>query len=124
VSADSLALADAAPIMRELGRAASKDKRYRRYPVGEEVGRFLRHLRWSDSAENTLDTYEIAPGRRFRRLRGARTLRSARRDRARHRERQAYHRDLIHQLVASRSRPCASRLPCSYSGAWRFARTS
>jgi hypothetical protein len=63
VSADSLALADAAPIMRELGRAASKDKSYRRYPVGEEVGRFLRHLRWSDSAENTLDTYEIAPSR-------------------------------------------------------------
>jgi site-specific recombinase XerC len=59
----ALTPADAARMMREFERAALRDKSYRRFPVGEEVGRYLRHLRWSDAAENTRDTYEIALAR-------------------------------------------------------------
>jgi integrase/recombinase XerC len=36
-----------------------KDKGYRVSPVGGEVGRYLRSLRWSEKSENTLQTYEI-----------------------------------------------------------------
>ena len=36
-----------------------KDKSYRVSVVGGEVGRYMRALRWSDKAQNTLDTYEI-----------------------------------------------------------------
>jgi integrase/recombinase XerC len=35
-----------------------KDKSYRRSPLGQEVGRYLRALRWSDHAEATLNAYE------------------------------------------------------------------
>jgi integrase/recombinase XerD len=35
-----------------------KDKSYRATPIGGEVGRFLRSLRWSDASPNTLDSYE------------------------------------------------------------------
>jgi site-specific recombinase XerD len=37
---------------------ALKDKSYRRCPVGQDVGRFLRALRWADYADNTLTAYE------------------------------------------------------------------
>jgi site-specific recombinase XerC len=40
--------------------AAMRDKSYRVSPVGEEVGRFLRAIRWADAAENTLLAYETA----------------------------------------------------------------
>jgi integrase/recombinase XerC len=43
--------------------AAMKDKSYRVSPVGSEVGRFMRALRWSDKAQNTLDTYETVLSR-------------------------------------------------------------
>jgi site-specific recombinase XerD len=45
------------PILREADRRV-KDKSYRRTPVGQEVGRFIRALRWADAAENTLKAYE------------------------------------------------------------------
>ena len=38
--------------------AAMQDKSYRATPVGGEVGRFLRALRWSGHSENTLLSYE------------------------------------------------------------------
>lgn len=38
---------------------AMKDKGYRVSPVGGEVGRYMRSLRWSEKSENTLMTYEI-----------------------------------------------------------------
>jgi len=37
-----------------------KDKSYRSTTVGGEVGRYLRSLKWSEKAENTLLTYEQA----------------------------------------------------------------
>ena len=40
-----------------------KDKSYRVSVVGGEVGRYMRALRWSDKAQNTLDTYEIVLAR-------------------------------------------------------------
>jgi site-specific recombinase XerD len=40
-----------------------KDKGYRVSPVGGEVGRFLRSLRWADKTQNTLDTYELVLSR-------------------------------------------------------------
>jgi site-specific recombinase XerC len=36
-----------------------KNKSYRVSLVGQEVGRYLRTLRWSDKSQSTLDTYEI-----------------------------------------------------------------
>ena len=56
------ALAFAASV-RQAQRALVKDKAYRATPVGGEVGRFLRSLRWSDKSQNTLDTYEIVLSR-------------------------------------------------------------
>jgi integrase/recombinase XerD len=44
-------------------RSLVKDKSYRATPVGGEVGRFLRALRWEESSQNTLDTYEIVLAR-------------------------------------------------------------
>jgi integrase/recombinase XerC len=43
--------------MREADRV--KDKSYRRYPIGGEVGKFLRTLRWAEASHNTINTYEI-----------------------------------------------------------------
>ena len=40
-----------------------KDKSYRATPIGGEVGRFLRSLRWSDASQNTLDSYETTLAR-------------------------------------------------------------
>jgi hypothetical protein len=40
-----------------------KNKAYRSTPIGGEVGRFLRSMRWSDKADNSIDTYEIALAR-------------------------------------------------------------
>ena len=40
-----------------------KDKAYRALPIGGEVGRFLRTLRWSDASENTLLSYETTLSR-------------------------------------------------------------
>jgi len=57
VIVDLLTAADAARIMREAHRV--RDKSYRRFPVGAEVGRYLRALGWADGAKNTIDTYEI-----------------------------------------------------------------
>jgi site-specific recombinase XerD len=43
--------------------AAMRDKSYRASPIGGEVGRFLRALRWSDHSENTLLSYETTLSR-------------------------------------------------------------
>jgi len=40
-----------------------KNKAYRATPIGGEVGRFLRSLRWSDASENTLLSYETTLAR-------------------------------------------------------------
>jgi len=40
-----------------------KDKAYRATPIGGEVGRFLRALRWSDMSEDTLLSYETTLSR-------------------------------------------------------------
>ncbi len=56
------ALAFAAEV-RQAQRAQVKDKSYRATPIGGEVGRFLRSLRWSDSSQNTLDSYETTLSR-------------------------------------------------------------
>ena len=56
------ALAFAAQV-RLAQRSLVKDKSYRATPVGAEVGRFLRKLRWEESTQNTLDTYEIVLAR-------------------------------------------------------------
>jgi integrase/recombinase XerD len=47
-----------APMIRELGRLAVKDKRYLRCPVGTAGGRYLRHVRFA-LAKNTYDSYEL-----------------------------------------------------------------
>lgn len=50
------------PILREAeGRV--KDKSYRRSPVGRDVGRFMRALRWEDKSENTRNSYETTLAR-------------------------------------------------------------
>ena len=56
------ALAFAARI-REAQRALVKNKGYRSTPVGGEIGRFLRTMRWADKAQNSIDTYEIVLAR-------------------------------------------------------------
>ena len=56
------ALAFAAQV-RQAQRDAVKDKAYRSTPIGGEVGRFLRALRWSDASQNTLDSYETTLAR-------------------------------------------------------------
>lgn len=40
-----------------------KDKSYRATPIGGEVGRFLRQLRWAEKSENTLLSYETTLSR-------------------------------------------------------------
>lgn len=44
-------------------RSLVKDKSYRATAVGGEAGRFLRTLRWAESPQTTLDTYEIVLAR-------------------------------------------------------------
>jgi site-specific recombinase XerD len=56
------ALAFAARV-REAQRGEVKDKSYRATPIGGEVGRFLRSLRWSDASENTILSYETTLSR-------------------------------------------------------------
>lgn len=56
------ALAFAARV-REAQREEVKDKSYRTTPIGGEVGRWLRALRWSDASENTLLSYETTLSR-------------------------------------------------------------
>jgi integrase len=56
VSALALTYEQAARIVREGG--VVKDKSYRKYPVGQEWGRFLRAKRMSGRRENTLVSYE------------------------------------------------------------------
>jgi len=49
------------PTLREAAYEAEariKDKSYRRSELGQEVGRYLRALRWSDHAESTILAYE------------------------------------------------------------------
>jgi site-specific recombinase XerC len=58
MSEDSLPVTKFAPMMRELHREAMRNKSYRRYPVGEEVGRYLRALRFADAEGTTLEAYE------------------------------------------------------------------
>jgi site-specific recombinase XerD len=57
LTAESLAFAA------RIREAAMKDKSYRATPVGGEVGRFLRSMRWADRSQNSLDTYEIVLAR-------------------------------------------------------------
>ena len=40
-----------------------KDKSYRATPIGAEVGRFLRALKWEDKNQHTLDSYETTLAR-------------------------------------------------------------
>lgn len=40
-----------------------KDKSYRRSVLGQEVGRFLRALRWSEHSDNTINSYETTLSR-------------------------------------------------------------
>jgi len=56
------ALAFAASV-RRAQRVLVKNKAYRATPIGGEVGRFLRSLRWSDASENTLLSYETTLAR-------------------------------------------------------------
>jgi site-specific recombinase XerD len=56
------ALAFAARV-RAAERGSVKDKSYRATPIGGEVGRFLRSLRWSDVSENTILSYETTLAR-------------------------------------------------------------
>ena len=42
---------------------AMKNKSYRVSPIGGEVGRYMRALRWSNKAQNTIDTYETVLAR-------------------------------------------------------------
>jgi site-specific recombinase XerD len=56
------ALAYAARV-RAAERELVKNKAYRATPIGGEVGRFLRSMRWSDKADNSIDTYEIVLSR-------------------------------------------------------------
>lgn len=60
LSADALAFAAR---VREAQRGEVKDKSYRATPIGGEVGRFLRSLRWSDASEHTLLSYETTLSR-------------------------------------------------------------
>jgi site-specific recombinase XerD len=47
------------PIIREAyGDAAVKDKTYQRSPLGQDVRRYLRALRWEGKPSTTLDSYE------------------------------------------------------------------
>lgn len=50
------------PILREAD-ARVKDKTYRRSPVGQHVGRFLRAKRWEGRTEATRDSYETTLAR-------------------------------------------------------------
>lgn len=50
------------PILREAGQRV-KDKSYQRSGVGRDVARFLRALRWTGAADNTLDSYETTLAR-------------------------------------------------------------
>jgi integrase len=50
------------PIMRAFD-AAVKDKSYQRSPVGREVGRYLRELRFTGASDNTRDSYETTLAR-------------------------------------------------------------
>ena len=56
------ALAYAARV-RAAERDQVKNKAYRGTPIGGEVGRFLRSMKWSDKAKNSIDTYEIVLAR-------------------------------------------------------------
>lgn len=60
LSADALAFAAR---VREAQRQQVKDKSYRATPVGGEVGRFIRSLKWSDASQNTCDSYETTLSR-------------------------------------------------------------
>jgi len=55
-------LASAAQVW-QAQRDAVKDKSYRATPIGGEVARFLRSLRWSEASENTLLSYETTLSR-------------------------------------------------------------
>jgi site-specific recombinase XerC len=46
------------PRLRLLGRDAVRDKAYRACPVGGEVGRFMRQLRYASESKATYETYE------------------------------------------------------------------
>jgi integrase/recombinase XerC len=56
---ESLLTPESLALAAQIRRAAMKDKRYRSTPIGEEVGRYMRAMRWSDRSENTLQTYEL-----------------------------------------------------------------
>src|SRR4030095_676657 len=43
--------------------AAMRDKSYRASPIGQEVGRYLRALRWSTRSDNTIENYELVLAR-------------------------------------------------------------
>lgn len=60
-AASPLQITTLAPMIRQAGpiyERAIKDKSYRQHPVGQDVARFLRALRWADYSEATLLAYE------------------------------------------------------------------
>ena len=66
MSATALQVTRLGPTLREAEQEANrrvKDKSYRRTPIGREVGRFLRALRWADGSPLTEDSYETTLAR-------------------------------------------------------------
>lgn len=57
MSTFELQVMELGPMLREQRRRV-KDKSYRRSPIGHQVGRYIRALRWADKASNTLEAYE------------------------------------------------------------------
>lgn len=60
LSADALAFAAR---VEEAKRQQMKDKSYRATPIGGEVGRFMRAIKWEQASQNTLDSYETTLSR-------------------------------------------------------------
>jgi site-specific recombinase XerC len=66
VASPDLPITALAPMIRAAGPIydrAVKDKTYRTHPVGQDVARFLRALRWADYSDLTLEAYELTGGR-------------------------------------------------------------
>lgn len=53
-----LPVTEQAWMLRELEASLMRDTTYRKRPIGRDIGRFLRMMRWSGSPKTTLDAYE------------------------------------------------------------------
>jgi integrase len=58
-----LRVTEIGPMIRELERAAVRDRSYQQFPVGAECGRFLRALRFGGASRETLANYETVYAR-------------------------------------------------------------